>query len=85
MAESSPPPEGVSASQANRSCWALPRQMAQGQAFTVLSHGRPVAMLAPDNASREGIGASRRVLLARLATQPASGKPRTWGREEPYD
>ncbi|MBM5816740.1 MAG: hypothetical protein FJ083_09185 [Cyanobacteria bacterium K_Offshore_surface_m2_239] len=60
-------------------------QWPRAQAFTVRSHDRPVAILAPDNASREGIGASRRVLLPRLATQPASGEPRSWGREEPYD
>ncbi len=28
---------------------------------------------------------ARRVLLARLASQPASGEPRTWQRQELYD
>lgn len=85
MSESSPPPAVVSASEANRSFSALLREVARGQTFTVLSHGRPVATLAPASASGGGMGASRRVLLARLATQPASGEPRTWRRDELYD
>jgi prevent-host-death family protein len=86
---SEPGPEvdsvAVSASEANRSFSSLLRQVARGQRFTVLSHGRPVATLAPatgDDASRE---ASRRALLARLGAQPASGEPRTWRRDELYD
>ncbi len=85
MAESSSLPAVVSASEANRSFSALLRKVARGQTFTVLSHGRPVATLAPASASRRAMGASRRVLLARLATQPASGEPRTWQRDELYD
>jgi prevent-host-death family protein len=37
----------VSASEANRSFAALLRQVAQGQSFTVHSHGRAVANLTP--------------------------------------
>ncbi|MFM8936185.1 MAG: type II toxin-antitoxin system Phd/YefM family antitoxin, partial [Vulcanococcus sp.] len=40
-------PAVVSASEANRSFSALLRQVAQGQSFTVHSHGRPVANLTP--------------------------------------
>ena len=85
MTDSTPPPAVVSASEANRSFSALLRQVARGQSFTVLSHGRPVATLAPANASRGGMADSRRALLARLATQPASGEPRTWRRDALYD
>ena len=40
-------PGVVSASEANRSFSSLLRQVAQGQRFTVLSHGRPVATIVP--------------------------------------
>ncbi|MCP9928842.1 type II toxin-antitoxin system Phd/YefM family antitoxin [Cyanobium sp. CH-040] len=78
-------PVVVSASEANRSFSALLRQVAQGQSFTVQSHGRPVATLAPVQAGRQSFGQARRALLARLAAQPASGEPRTWQRDALYD
>ena len=74
----------VSASEANRSFSSLLRQVAQGQSFTVLSHGRPVAIIAPAVESTASLGVSRRALLARLATQPASGEPRNWQRDDLY-
>jgi prevent-host-death family protein len=75
----------VSASEANRSFSALLRQVAEGQSFTVQSHGRPVATLAPVQTARPSLSSARQALLARLAAQPASGEPRTWRREELYD
>ena len=75
----------VSASEANRSFSSLLRQVAQGQRFTVLSHGRPVATIAPAQEARATRAASRRALLARLAQQPATGEPRSWTRDELYD
>ncbi len=48
----------------------------------MLSDGSPVATHAPANAGSEVMGACLRVLLARLATQPTSGEPRSWGRGE---
>ena len=78
-------PGVVSASEANRSFSTLLRQVAQGQRFTVLSHGRPVATIAPAAESTASLGVSRRALLARLATQPASGEPRSWQRDHLYD
>ena len=78
-------PGVVSASEANRSFSTLLRQVAQGQRFTVLSHGRPVATIAPAAESTASLGVSRRALLARLATQPASGEPRSWQRDDLYD
>lgn len=41
----------ISASEANRSFSKLLRQVVQGQRFTVLSHGRPVATIARDGIS----------------------------------
>ena len=73
----------MSASEANRSFSALLRQVAQGQRFTVHSHGRPVAQLTP--VSQGPRPAARRALLARLATQPASGEARSWQRDDLYD
>lgn len=78
-------PVVVSATEANRSFSALLRQVAQGQSFTVQSHGRPVATLAPPDPARESFGKARRALLARLAGHLASGEPRTWRRDALYD
>ena len=75
----------ISASEANRSFSSLLRQVAQGKRFTVLSHGRPVATIAPAQEAKATRAASRRALLARLAQQPAAGEPRSWTRDELYD
>ena len=75
----------MSASEANRSFSALLRQVAQGQSFTVHSHGRPVANVTPVGKGRSQNAAARRTLLARLATQPASGDARSWQRDDLYD
>lgn len=75
----------VSASEANRSFSSLLRQVAQGQSFTVLSHGRPVATIAPPENSTTARSAARRALLTRLISQPASGEPRSWRRDDLYD
>jgi hypothetical protein len=64
---------------------ALLRQVAQWHRFIFLSQVPPVATLAPANASCGGMADSRRALLARLATQPASGVPRDWRRDALYD
>ena len=78
-------PAVVSASEANRSFSALLRQVAQGQSFTVHSHGRPVAQLTPIGKGPGPSAAARRALLARLAAQPASGELRSWRRDDLYD
>lgn len=75
----------VSASEANRSFSRILRQVAQGQRFTVHTHGRPVATIAPADTAAPSRAAARQALLMRLASQPASGEPRTWRREELYD
>jgi len=75
----------ISASEANRSFSSLLRQVAQGQHFTVLSHGRPVATIAPAQVAKATRASSRRALLARLAQQPAAGEPRSWSRAELYE
>jgi antitoxin (DNA-binding transcriptional repressor) of toxin-antitoxin stability system len=59
--------------------------VAQGQSFTVLSHGRPVATIAPPENSTTARSAARWALLTRLISQPASGEPRSWRRDDLYD
>lgn len=78
-------PMVVSASEANRSFSSLLRQVAEGRVFTVESHGRPVATLAPAKTADASHSASRRALLNRLVNQPAIGTCRTWRRDELYD
>jgi antitoxin (DNA-binding transcriptional repressor) of toxin-antitoxin stability system len=75
----------VSASEANRSFSLLLRQMAQGETFTVLSRGRPIATISPAQPSHGAQQAARATLLARLGHQPASGESRRWRRDELYD
>jgi prevent-host-death family protein len=75
----------VNAADANRSFSKLLREVAQGESFTVLSHGRPVATLSPaQNQSREQ-RQSRTTLLKRLSLEPVTDQQRTWTRDELYD
>lgn len=78
-------PTVVTASEANRSFSSLLRQVAEGQVFTVESHGRPVATLAPAKPLEATYSASRRALFSRLANQPAIGGSQPWQRDELYD
>lgn len=78
-------PAVVSASEANRSFSALLRQVAQGQSFTVHSHGRAVANLTPVSVGTSSNAAARRALLVRLAAQPARWEERSWQRDDLYD
>ena len=75
----------VNAAEANRSFSKLLRRVAQGESFTVLSHGRPVATLSPAQEQDQQRHASRTVLLKRLSLQPATDQQRTWTRDELYD
>jgi len=86
LADTSPSlhPAVVSASEAKRFFSTLLRQVALGQRFTVLSHGRSVTTIAPAAESTASLGVSRRALLTRLATQPASGESRSWQRDDLY-
>ena len=56
----------------------MPNQRAGGGDAAV-SASEANRSLAPSRA------AARQALLTRLASQPASGEPRTWRREELYD
>ena len=75
----------VSASEANRSFSFLLRQVAQGETFTVLSRGRPIATISPAQPNHGAQILARANLLARLNHQPASGEARSWSRNDLYD
>jgi len=87
-------PAVVSASEANRSFSTLLRQVAQGQRFTVLSHGRPVATIAPAAESTASLGVSRRArhqpaglcrrLRGRSQDAGGSGAP-AWRALDPWE
>ncbi|WP_083463564.1 type II toxin-antitoxin system prevent-host-death family antitoxin [Prosthecomicrobium hirschii] len=77
----------ISAADANRHFSKLMRDVAEGDAVIVTSHGRPVAKIVPlteeDRERDEQVAAGRR-LLERLEAQPVLG-PLTWTRDELYD
>jgi prevent-host-death family protein len=75
----------VNAAEANRSFSKLLRQVAQGESFTVLSHGRPVATLSPAPEQSGERQQNRKALLNRLSLQPATDQQRTWTRDELYE
>lgn len=73
----------VTAADANRQFSSVLREVAQGEVFTVLSRGKPVATIAPSNFSNAQRGKAKNSLLARLHDQAAMGE-RNWTREELY-
>lgn len=74
----------VTAADANRQFSSVLRDVSQGEIFTVVSRGRPVATIAPvksaDDAQRR---ASKTALIMRLRKQKACGE-RNWTRDELY-
>ena len=75
----------VNASEANRSFSKLLRQVAKGESITVLSHGRPVAMLSSVSNQGRDRELSRQLLLKRLRLQPTREEQHNWTRDELYD
>lgn len=74
----------VTAAEANRQFSRVLREISQGETFTVLSRGTPVATIAPAKAGEASQRVAKTTLLARLRGQQASGA-RTWTREELYE
>lgn len=75
----------VSAAEANRNFSNLLRQVAAGEEVTILSRGRPVAvMVKPESIESPGRLAAREALLERLRKQPVA-VGRNWSREELYE
>jgi prevent-host-death family protein len=63
----------VTAADANRQFSSLLREVSQGEKFTVVSRGRPVATITPAKSADAQRCASKSALIARLRKQEASG------------
>ena len=74
----------VTAGDANRQFSSVLREVVQGEVFTVLSRGKPVATIAPLRSDDLGRDHARRNLLDRLRRQAPSGS-RDWTRDELYE
>ena len=73
----------VTAADANRQFSSVLRDVSQGETFTVVSRGRPVATIAPTSSADAQRRASKTVLISRLRKQESSGE-RNWTRDELY-
>lgn len=73
----------VTAGDANRQFSSVLREVAQGEIFTVLSRGRPVATILPARAEDVQRQGAKRSLLERLRQQKVLGA-RDWTRDELY-
>lgn len=74
----------IKASDANRGFSGVLRDVARGARYTIISRGRPVAVIEPVAADRGQRHHARTALLTRLRRQDGSGG-RTWSRSELYD
>lgn len=73
----------VTAADANRQFSSVLREVAQGETFTVVSRGKPVATIAPTQAADGQRQVAKALLLARLQAQTPTGA-RDWTRDELY-
>jgi prevent-host-death family protein len=76
--------KSVSAAIANRDFSALLRKVRGGAAFTVTSHGRPVARIVPVAAGAPVANSARKTLFERLAAARPVHAGR-WTRDELYE
>jgi prevent-host-death family protein len=74
----------ISAADANRHFSRVLREVSQGEHVTVVSRGRPVAIIAPVRGSGRERQSAKRTLLKRLRRQPVVGV-RRWTRDELYE
>ena len=74
----------VSASDANRQFSSLLREVSRGGVITVVSRGKPAAVIGPPNLADSRRAIAKRGLLERLRRQKVSG-PRNWTRADLYD
>jgi len=74
----------ISAADANRHFSRVLREVSQGEHVTVVSRGRPVAIIAPVRGSGRERQSAKRTLLERLRRQPVAGV-RCWTRDELYE
>ena len=74
----------VTAGDANRQFSSVLREVAQGEVFTVLSRGKPVATIGPAHPENDQRQTAKRGLLERLRQKKATGL-RDWTRDELYE
>lgn len=74
----------VTAAEANRQFSSVLREATQGEVFTIVSRGKPVATIGPVSASNAQRRAAQAALLERLRSQALTGK-RAWTRSELYE
>jgi len=74
----------ITATDANRNFSRLLREVAAGATVTIVSRGRPVAVVTPSRDEDAARLAAKRALLARLRRAKPSGR-RNWTRDELYD
>jgi prevent-host-death family protein len=76
--------EAVSAADANRKFSQLLRSVREGRSYVVTVHGKPVAKIVPIGKHDKVVSAARRILFARLRSQPVHNVGR-WTRDELYE
>jgi prevent-host-death family protein len=74
----------ISAADANRHFSSLLRDVATGEVVTVVSRGKPVAVITAANREDAFKLRAHKSLVARLKSQPATGA-RNWTRDELYE
>ena len=74
----------ISAADANRYFSSLLRDVATGEVVTVVSRGKPVAVISAANQEDAFKLQAHKRLVARLKSQPATGA-RNWTRDELYE
>jgi len=74
----------ISAAEANRHFSALLRDVVTGEVVTILSRGKPVAIVSPVRADNDRRQAAKLNLLQRLRSQKTFGT-RNWTRDELYE
>ncbi|RKX75393.1 MAG: type II toxin-antitoxin system prevent-host-death family antitoxin [Spirochaetes bacterium] len=74
----------ITATEANRRFSSLLRDVSKGEAYTVLSRGKPVATVRPVQSDDIIHFSAKKRLLSRLKQNPATGI-RNWSRNDLYD
>lgn len=75
--------KSMNASEANRQFSRLLREVAQGETYTIVSRGKPVASIAPAGEEASRRRQAKKALLDRLNRQFVTGD-RGWTRDDLY-
>jgi prevent-host-death family protein len=74
----------ITAAEANRQFSRVLHDIGQGEKFTVVSRGKPVATITPAMSADAQHRSAKAALIDRLRKQKAGGE-RNWTRDELYD